>query len=234
MLSTIIILLAAIVPYLIGSINFSIIISKRFKGEDIRKSGSGNAGATNMLRTYGKGWAVLTLLLDVLKGSVGVWLGMLLCALCKKYVILAGSGGVGISVSAGSYDIINAVSPYFMLIGALFAVIGHNFPVFFGFKGGKGVAASLGVLLALDYRIGLIVLVFAVAIMAITRYVSLGSVMAAIIYVAVSLTNMIYTNSFSAVRFCFDILLAALLIVRHRKNIKRLLAGEENKLGKKK
>lgn len=233
-MSTVILLLAAIVPYLIGSINFSIIISKKAKGEDIRLSGSGNAGATNMLRTYGKGWAALTLLLDVLKGAAGVLFGVALCTLCQKYIIPAGSGETGISVTAHSYDIINAACPYFTLAGGLFAVIGHNFPVFFGFRGGKGVATSLGVILALNWQTGLIVLAFALIIMAATRYVSLGSVMSAVIYLAVDIAHMIFTGSFSAVRLCFDIILSGMLIVRHRKNIKRLLAGEESKLGKKK
>lgn len=233
-MSIVILLLAALVPYLIGSINFSIIISKRIKGEDIRKSGSGNAGATNMLRTYGKSLAVLTLLLDVVKGCAGVLFGGLLALLCSKYIVSAGSGLVGISISEKSYDIINFLCPYLTLMGGFFAVIGHNYPIFFGFRGGKGVATSLGVILALDIRIGLIVLLFAVVIMALSRYVSLGSVSAAVIYVAVDLTYMIFTGNFDVVRFLFDILMSFMLIFRHRKNIKRLLAGEENKLGKKK
>ncbi len=224
--------LACIIPYLLGSVNFSILISKLFMGEDIRKSGSGNAGATNMLRTYGKKFAVLTLVLDILKGVLGVLFGVLLSYLAGKYIVPAGE--TGIAVAPETYGIISAQLPYYNLISALSVVIGHNFPVFFGFKGGKGVATSLGAVLTLNWQIGLIVVVFALAIMIITRYVSLGSVMSAVIYVAVSLSYMIFTDSFSIWRLVFDIALAALLIVRHWQNIKRLLSGTESKLGSKK
>lgn len=224
--------LACIIPYLLGSVNFSILISKLFMGEDIRKSGSGNAGATNMLRIYGKKFAVLTLVLDILKGVLGVLFGVLLSYLAGKYIVPAGE--TGIAVAPETYGIISAQLPYYHLISALSVVIGHNFPVFFGFKGGKGVATSLGAVLTLNWQIGLIVVVFALAIMIITRYVSLGSVMSAVIYVAVSLSYMIFTDSFSIWRLVFDIALAALLIVRHWQNIKRLLSGTESKLGSKK
>ncbi|MEE0409789.1 MAG: glycerol-3-phosphate 1-O-acyltransferase PlsY [Clostridia bacterium] len=197
-----------VVAYLIGSINSSILISKAVMGKDIRESGSGNAGATNMLRTMGKKYAIITLVIDILKGVVALLLAML-------------------AIKFGAY----AVSMY---IAGVAVVVGHNFPVFFGFKGGKGVATSLGVILLLDWKIGLITLVIALAIMAVSKYVSLGSVMAALVFVIIQIVVMIATDSFDITRFICVVILGGLLIIRHRANIKRLLNGTENKLGSKK
>lgn len=201
-------IILAIVCYLIGSINSSILISRIVSGKDIRESGSGNAGATNMLRTMGKKYAIITLVIDILKGVVAI----LLAKLAMRF---------------GASD----VSTY---IAGVTVVLGHNFPVFFGFRGGKGVATSLGVVLLLDWKIGLIVLVIALAIMAITRYVSLGSVMAAVVFMVVQTAVMFVTNTFDVVRFVCVLILGILLIARHRSNILRLIRGEENKLGSKK
>ena len=128
-----------VVAYLIGSINSSILISKAVMGKDIRESGSGNAGATNMLRTMGKKYAIITLVIDILKGVISLLLAKL-------------------AINFGAYEVS-------MYVAGVAAVVGHNFPVFFGFKGGKGVATSLGVILLLDWKIGLITLVIALAIM---------------------------------------------------------------------
>ena len=114
-----------LISYLIGSINSSILISKAVTGKDIRKSGSGNAGATNMLRTMGKKYAVITLIIDILKGVVALIIARLM-------------QGLG-------------VEPWAEYIAGVCVVLGHNFPVFFGFKGGKGVATSLGVVMMLDW-----------------------------------------------------------------------------------
>lgn len=197
-----------IVSYLIGSINSSILISKAVMGKDIRESGSGNAGATNMLRTMGKKYAIITLIIDILKGVVALLLAKL-------------------AIRFGAY----AVSTY---IAGVAVVIGHNFPVFFGFKGGKGVATSLGVILLLDWKIGLITLIIALAIMAVSKYVSLGSIMAALVFVIIQTVVMIVTDNFDITRFLCVLILGGLLIIRHRANIVRLLNGSENKLGAKK
>lgn len=197
-----------IVSYLIGSINSSILISKAVMGKDIRESGSGNAGATNMLRTMGKKYAIITLIIDILKGVVALLLAKL-------------------AIRFGAY----AVSTY---IAGVAVVIGHNFPVFFGFKGGKGVATSLGVILLLDWKIGLITLIIALAIMAVSKYVSLGSIMAALVFVIIQTVVMIVTDNFDITRFLCVLILGGLLIIRHRANIVRLLNGTENKLGAKK
>ncbi len=198
----------SIVCYLVGSINSSILISRIVSGKDIRESGSGNAGATNMLRTMGKKYAIITLVIDILKGVIAI----ILANLAMK---------LGAS-SASSY------------IAGVAVVLGHNFPIFFGFRGGKGVATSLGVVLLLDWRIGLAVLIIALAIMIATRYVSLGSVVAAVVFIIIQTAVMFIANTFDVVRFICVMILGMLLIVRHRANIVRLINGEENKLGSKK
>ena len=197
-----------VIAYLIGSINSSILISRAVMGKDIRTSGSGNAGATNMLRTMGKKYAIITLVIDILKGVVAL--------LLAKLAIHLGAGNVA------------------MYVSGVAVVVGHNFPVFFGFKGGKGVATSLGVVLLLDWKIGLITLLIAIAIMALTRYVSLGSIVAAVVFMILQIISMAVNGEFDITRFICVIILGGLLIVRHRANIARLIKGEENKLGHKK
>lgn len=199
-----------IISYLIGSINFSILLSRAISGKDIRESGSGNAGATNMLRTHGKKMGVITLLLDILKGVVCVLLAMLAAKLWGE--------------NTGNL-------PY---IAGVCVVLGHNFPLYFKFKGGKGVATGLGVVLMLDWRVGLIVAVFAIAVMALTRYVSLGSVLGGAAYIVIETVKMLVTGNIAAVQLVCVIILGGLLILRHHANIKRLLEGTENKLGSKK
>ena len=198
----------AVIAYLIGSINSSILISKAVTGKDIRTSGSGNAGATNMLRTMGKKYAVITLVIDILKGVVALLLAKL-------------------AINLGAYT----SATY---IAGVAVVLGHNFPVFFGFKGGKGVATSLGVVLLLDWKIGLITLVVALAIMAISKYVSLGSITAAVVFMVLQVIAMAVTDSFDIARLICVLILGGLLIIRHRANIARLANGTENKLGSKK
>lgn len=206
-----ILILVIIFSYLLGSINFAVIISKMISGKDIRSEGSGNAGATNMLRTHGKKMGALTLLGDVFKGVLAVLLAKL-------------------SASFTDADFYIRLLP---LLAGLFVTLGHNFPIFFGFRGGKGVATGLGVILTLNWRVALIVLVVALLVMLITRYVSLGSVTAGILYIAVDLSYMVFTNNFFLPELIFTIVLCGLLVLRHKSNIKRLLNGTEHKLGEK-
>ena len=215
-------IITAIIAYIIGSLNASIIISKVFLKEDIRNSGSGNAGATNMLRTYGKKMAIATLLFDVFKGVVAV----ILAGLVDK--LLPGSLREGASF-ANSHLLGNLG-----YIAGLFVALGHNFPIFFGFKGGKGVATGIGVIFALNPAIGAIVLVVAISIMAITRIVSLGSIIGAALFPLLLLAFGLGKGSFSVVSIVIASLLALLVIVRHHSNIKRLINGTENKLGERK
>ena len=197
----------AIIAYLIGSINFSVIISKKVAGFDVREKGSGNAGSTNMLRSVGKGAAALTLLCDILKGVVAILIAI----------------GIGNIVKDADKGLL-------VQIAGVAVVLGHTFPIFFGFKGGKGVATSLGVLLISNWQIGLICFIFALALMAVTKMVSLGSISAAILFPVLTL----FIHSHYIVEgngyFIFSIILAAIVCFNHRENIKRIMNGKENKL----
>jgi glycerol-3-phosphate acyltransferase PlsY len=195
-----------IIAYLIGSISFSVIISKKMAGFDVREKGSKNAGSTNVLRTVGKKAAVITLLCDVLKGVVAV----LIAYIVGKFVD-------------------NVDRAILVQVAALCVVIGHTFPIFFKCKGGKGVATSLGIVLLLNWQIGLICLVFALVLMILTRMVSLGSISAAILFPV--LTIFITENYLVEGNYIiFGILLAAFVVYNHRANVKRILTGTENKL----
>ena len=199
-------IIVAIIAYLLGSISFSVIISKKMAGFDVREKGSGNAGSTNVLRTVGKKAAVLTLICDCLKGVLAILIAYIAGNIVK--------------------DIDRSL---LVQLAGIFVVIGHTFPVFFKFKGGKGVATSLGVLLMVNWQIGLICLAFALVLMALTRFVSLGSVAAAVLFPV--LTVFIRTNYLVPGNYIiFGIILAVLVIFNHRENVKRLLEGKENKL----
>ncbi len=202
-------IIIAIIAYAIGSINFSVLISKKMAGFDVREKGSGNAGTTNMLRSVGKKAAVITLLCDILKGVVAIL----------------------IAVIAGNI-VKNVDRAALVQIAGILVVVGHTFPIFFEFKGGKGVATSLGVLMMINWKIGLICLVFAIAIMAFSRMVSMGSIGAAILFPVLTLfisTNFIVEAS-GIKYFIFSVILAAIVIFNHRENIKRIASGTENKL----
>lgn len=209
-------IIMALIAYAIGSISFSIIISKKMAGFDVREKGSGNAGSTNVLRSVGKKAAALTLLGDVLKGVVSI----------------------GIAIILGNI-IPNMNKELLVQIAGVAVVVGHTFPVFFGFKGGKGVATSLGVILMSNWQIGLICLVFALVLMALTRMVSLGSCGAAILFPVLTLfINTNYTvltdGKPGATYFIYSVILAIFVLYNHRSNIKRILNGTENKLSLKK
>ena len=205
-------IIVAIIAYLIGSINFSVLISKKMAGFDVREKGSGNAGTTNMLRSVGKKAAVITLVCDILKGVVSIVIAIIVGNIAK-----------------------NLDRELLLQIAGIAVVLGHTFPVFFGFKGGKGVATSLGVLLMSNWQIGLICLVFAVVLMALTRMVSLGSCAAAVLFPVLTLfINQHYTvltdGKSGRVYFIYSVILAIIVLYNHRSNIKRILNGTENKL----
>ena len=224
---TIISVSAAFIAYLAGSINTSVILSKSIYGEDVRDSGSGNAGATNMLRTYGAGIAVLTLICDILKGALIVllasWLDIVLTAYLK-------------SSPMSEFERMYLFGNLKYICG-IFVVLGHDFPIWFGFRGGKGVSTSLGVILALNWQMGLILLAIAVIVMSLSRYVSLGSVTAALVYPFFVLAYILageekITKNLSYLIMAF--FLSFLLIIKHHGNIKRLKNGTESKLFAKK
>lgn len=212
----IIYIIMAIIAYCIGSVNFSVIISKKVAGFDVREKGSGNAGSTNMLRSIGKGAALITLLCDVLKGIIAIVISIVIGNIVK-----------------------DANKELLLQIAGVAVVLGHTFPVFFQFKGGKGVATSLGILLMSNWQIGLICLVFALVLMALTRIVSLGSCAAAVLFPVLTLfINEHYTvlteGKNGNVYFVYSLILTMIVLYNHRSNIKRLLNGTENKLSFKK
>lgn len=188
-----------LLSYLIGSFSSAYFLGKMSKNIDIRSYGSGNAGATNALRVLGKKMGALTFFLDFIKGVIAAFIGTLIFGL------------------SGS------------LLAGIFVVLGHNWPVFLGFKGGKGVATSFGVLLALNWQTALICFLIGAIVIVITRYVSLGSIMAAI---AAPIVIVLITQSIDKYLYITIVILALLSISRHKANILRLCKGEENKLGK--
>ena len=181
-------------------------------GFDVREKGSGNAGTTNMLRSVGKKAAAITLLCDVLKGIVAIVISMI----------------VGKIVEGSNRELL-------LQVAGIAVVIGHTFPIFFEFKGGKGVATSLGILLMSNWKIGLICLVFALVLMILTRMVSLGSCVAAILFPVLTLfINDSYTilteGKNGSTYFIYSVLLAIIVLYNHRSNIKRLMNGTENRI----
>lgn len=197
--------LAIVVAYLLGSLSFAVIVSRAMGLPDPHSYGSGNPGATNVLRSGRKTAALLTLLGDAAKGWLAVWLA-------RRFGTPLGLGETGVALVA-------------------FAVfLGHLFPVFFGFRGGKGVATAAGVLLALDWRLG--ALVMAVWLLAAlgSRYSSLGALSAAFAapFVAAWLQGWRFTPTVAAVTA-----MALLLVWRHRSNIVKLASGREGRIGDK-
>jgi glycerol-3-phosphate acyltransferase PlsY len=192
-------LLLIIFSYLLGSISFGYLIAKTLKGVDIRKFGSGNAGATNISRLMGFKFAIIVLILDAFKG--------LLAIIIPSYL--------------GS-------ETWVTLLCGLAVIIGHNWPVFFAFKGGRGAATTLGVFLGLAPIPTLVVFCLFIAIILISRYVSLGTIVAAVL---IPLT--MYLLSYPLNYFIFGLSVCFILLWRHYPNIKRLLQGRESKLGDK-
>ena len=220
-------LLAGVIGYLLGSVSFAIIVTKAFSGKDIRAYGSGNAGATNVLRSQGKLPALLTFLGDLAKSMLSVYLGgVLLCSLQLAPVE---------NSTLLTHDPENLVLIGKYLAG-LCCVMGHIYPVFFGFRGGKGVMTILGMMLILDWQTALIALgVFAVVVL-FSRMVSLGSIIAGISLPVITcvMRRFVYHQAWPTVAFCVaaTTLVALIAIIKHHENIKRILAGTESKIGR--
>lgn len=193
-----------IISYLLGNISTSYIVAKRLAGVDIRTQGSGNAGSTNVLRTLGKKAGALTFIGDVLKGFLAVLIARLMAY------------GMNMDQSTCAYLAVVAV------------VLGHNYPVFLGFKGGKGVATSLGSMLGMNPVIALTCLGFFIIIVAITKYVSLGSIL------GIGLSPIIMLINHNTKGILVTLFLAISVAITHKENIKRLLNGTERKIGEKK
>lgn len=195
---TIKLILISIIAYFLGNISASYMIAKYFKGIDIRKYGSGNAGATNVFRTLGAKAGLLAFLGDALKGAIAVALGYLI-------------GGENGQVAAG-----------------IFVVMGHNWPALLGFKGGKGIATTIGVMTAINPLIVAAIVPIGIVIIIITKYVSLASILGMMIFPLFMLITGQPTNL-----VIFSFLLSAMAIYRHKSNIVKLLNGTESKLGEK-
>lgn len=206
-------IITVVAAYLLGSINTSIILSKA-KKNDIRTHGSGNAGATNALRVMGKAAAAIVVIGDAVKAFVAVgvaaligkWLGILYPqTLILKYLSVA------------------------------FVVIGHDFPLFFGFRGGKGIVTSVAIIFALDWRLGIMVLGTGVLCIVLTRFVSLGSLVGCAIFPLFCIAKyMDAPLSYETLIIVPAVFLGALGVWRHKSNIKKLMSGTEHKIGEKK
>lgn len=193
------IIVALLASYLIGSLSFGYLAGKFLRGIDIREFGSGNTGTTNIQRTLGTGPAIIVLLLDVGKGLAAVLVARALTG-----------------------------APIVQMLAGVLAVLGHNWPLFHRFKGGRGIATSIGALLGLAWQVLLIAVAVGVTIIAVTRYVSLGSLIGVIL-----VPILMVAFAMPPAYILFGTVLAVFAVWRHRQNISRLLAGTENKLGKK-
>lgn len=193
------IVLIIILSYLIGCFSSAYLIGRIFKKMDIRSYGSGNSGTTNAVRVMGFKLGVLTFLLDFSKGILAVLIGI---------NIMGQLGG---------------------FIATIFVVIGHDWPVFLKFKGGKGIATTIGALAVLNFPVALISVIIGILTALLTRYVSLGSIM---FLIMVPIISLIYNSAFNQSFFLTTVILGLVGIYRHKENIKRLINGNENKLGR--
>ena len=198
-------LLIAVISYLLGCFSTGITIS-RLQGVDIRTKGSKNTGTSNVLRVLGLKSGLITFLGDFLKAALACLAGRLL---------LPGT----------TFGVVN----FGMMLGGLFAVIGHNWPVFYGFMGGKGVACSVAVVFLVSPLPGIIAIVIGVSVILLTRFISLGSMTLTAVYMIL----MCIFNWGDWIVCLFAVLLCVLCVWRHRTNIQRLLNGTENKIGQK-
>lgn len=194
------VILVAVAAYLLGSFSTGLTVSKMFKGPNLREVGSKNTGASNVLRTMGLKSGLMTFIGDCLKSVLACLIGRWL------------------------------LGQYGAMLGGLFVILGHNWPVFFQFKGGKGVASSCGVMLVCFPIPALICYPLTIALIAATKYISLGSMTMLTLYAI--LVSVCFSGG-DLVIIGWAILLAALCILRHQTNIKRLIAGTESKLGQK-
>ena len=210
-------IISAIISYLLGSLNFGIIISKSLSKDDVRSHGSGNAGSTNMLRNYGKKHAVMTIIGDMLKVAVAIFI---------SFVIVRKMGNISLAENGGALILGRMFTKSF---AGLFCVLGHIFPCFFGFKGGKGVATAGGMVFMIDWRIALILLAIFAIIVLITKYVSLGSIAMAVFYPV-----FIFVFYKSVPLVFLSMVFTLIVVLAHRENIKKLINHTESKIGSKK
>ena len=213
-------LLTVLIAYLLGSISSAVIVSKYLYREDVREKGSGNAGATNILRNYGKKAAILTTIGDLGKSIIAVLVGGLL----MEFLQLTNAPGI-------SEESLRIIGRY---LGGAVCVFGHLYPVFFGFRGGKGVMTSCGLILILDIRVALICLTVFGVVLALSKMVSLSSILAEFIapFLVYFFCYHVDHRSPEAVTFCVTTISVIVLtvIIKHRSNIVRICKGTENKI----
>ncbi len=207
-----------VVAYLIGSIPTGYIIVKLLKGEDIRTIGSGSTGATNVKRVLGKGWFFATMVLDAIKGAVPVAVAAVISNMSMHPTIQSILPGGCVIPPLDTYSI----AP---VLAAIMVLLGHSKPIFLAFKGGKSVASGVGVLIALSWQTGLIVALIWAVITYITRYVSVGSIIAMVL----SPVIMFFFNK-PLIYIIYCALGAFYIVYLHRENIGRLIKGEESKV----
>ena len=217
----------AVIAYLIGSINPAIVITRLTTGKDIRTMGSGNAGFTNVLRSVGKGPAIATIACDYLKGIVAVLIGWWIFSMMT---------------------VTNDVSPleyvkYGRYLAGVFVILGHSFPIYFGFKGGKGVVTANALMLVVDWRVFLMILGTFLIIFFITKIISLGSTACAALYPVYTLATTYFLDYLPALgtdhelRFRFvlistacALLVGVMVLIMHKENFRRLFKGEEKRI----
>ena len=228
-------ILAAAIAYLLGSIPFGYILLRVFRGEDVRQSGSGNIGATNVARKA-PGLGILTLVLDAAKGYAAVAIAVALIhgTFSAVGVVMIAPASSGVAPTPAQIDqMLQAQSALvrqtylIAAVAAIFAILGHIFPVWLKFKGGKGVATGVGSFLALAPKAVLVVLVIFVAVVAAFRYVSLASIVATATFPFFAF--LIYRTEASMAVWLTTVLAALLIIAKHHQNIRRLLAGTESR-----
>lgn len=199
----------AVVSYLLGSLNFGVIISKGIKKDDVRAHGSGNAGMTNMLRTFGKRTAFYTALGDSLKTVAAVL------------------------IARGIFGIAGYAPSYAGYVAGLFVMLGHLYPLYFGFKGGKGVIVTLAVILMVNPIAFAIIAVIFIPLVFITRIVSLSSILGAIAYPILTLIIRLVQGRPYLFETCCALITGAIVLIVHKSNIKRLRSGTENRFERK-
>ena len=221
----------AVIAYLIGSINPAILITRAFSGKDIRTQGSGNAGFTNVLRSVGALPAVLTILSDFLKGVISVLIGWWIFS---------------------AMTVTNDVAPleyvkYGRYLAGVFVIIGHSFPLYFGFKGGKGVVTAAALMSVVDFRVFLMIIATFLIVFAFTKIISLGSVVCASLYPVYTCVIVYFCDyiplmgtpdelrfRFVLVSTAFAAVIGLMVVIMHSENLKRLFKGQEKKIRVKK
>jgi len=214
---------AALIGYLLGSLDFAIIISRLMYKDDIRNHGSGNAGMSNMLRTFGKRAAALTLAGDIVKTLIAVFIGTLILGRIENFFILPDGTASNLWVNGASSTSTGLPGDY---IGGVAAVLGHVFPVFYKFKGGKGVVCMLALALFTSPLVTLLLLLLFVGLVWATRFISLGSVISVAAYPIV----LERTSANPDLHILLALAASAFVVWMHRDNIKRMLEGTERKV----